>query len=88
MIGMLLNVVHCQVHKNIPSNLSTTAALGTEESGCCRDATVVERFKRGDMGVYGIAVLSIFSSSILVILILMCGIVVSSSPAVCGFSSF
>ena len=35
----------------------------------------------GDMGVYGIVVLSIFSSSILVILILMCGIAESSSPA-------
>ena len=34
------------------------------------------------MGVYGIAVLSLFSSSISVILILMCGIAVSSSPAV------
>ena len=42
----------------------------------------------GDMGVYGIAVMSFFSSGILVILILMCGITVSSSPPVCGFSSF
>ena len=41
-----------------------------------------------DIGVYGIAVLSIFSSGISVMLILMCGIAVSSSPAVCGFSSF
>ena len=40
------------------------------------------------MGVYGIAVLSFFSSGISVILILMCGITVSSCPAVCGFSSF
>ena len=40
------------------------------------------------MGVYGIAVLSFFSSGISVILILMCGIAVSSCPAVCGFSSF
>ena len=40
------------------------------------------------MGVYGIAVLSFFSSGISVIWILMCGIAVSSSPAVCGFSSF
>ena len=40
------------------------------------------------MGVYGIAVLSLFSSGISVILILMCGIAVSSCPAVCGFSSF
>ena len=40
------------------------------------------------MGVYGIAVLSFFSSGISVILILMCGIVVSFSRAVCGFSSF
>ena len=44
--------------------------------------------KEGDMGVYGSAVLSFFSSGISVILILMCGIAVSSSPAVCGFSSF
>ena len=36
----------------------------------------------------GIAVLSFFSSGILVILILMCGIVVSSSLAICGFSPF
>ena len=42
----------------------------------------------GDTGVYGIAVLSFLSSGISVILILMCGIAVSSSPAVCGFSSF
>jgi len=41
----------------------------------------------GDMGVYGIAVLSFFSSGISIILILMCGIAVSSSQAVCGFSS-
>ena len=42
------------------------------------------------MGVYGIAVLSFFSSGISVIWILMCGIAVSSSPKVpvCGFSSF
>ena len=40
------------------------------------------------MGVYGIAVLSIFSSGILVIFILKYSIAVSSSPAVCGFSSF
>ena len=40
------------------------------------------------MGVYGIAVLSFFSSGISVILILMCGIAVSSSRAVCGLSSF
>ena len=35
-------------------------------------------FHEGDMGVYGIAVLSLFSSGISVILILMCGIAVSS----------
>ena len=39
------------------------------------------------MGVYGIAVLSFFSKGISVVLILTCGIAVSSSPA-CGFSSF
>ena len=42
----------------------------------------------GDMGVYGIAVLGFFSYGISVILILTCGIAVSSSSAVCGFSSF
>ena len=42
----------------------------------------------GDMQAYGIAVLSFFSSGISVILILICGIAVSSSPAVCGFPSF
>ena len=40
---------------------------------------------RGGHGVYGIAVMSFFSSGILVILILMFGITISSSPAVCGF---
>ena len=44
--------------------------------------------KEGDMGVYGIAVLGFFSCGISVILILTCGIAVSSSSAVCGFSSF
>ena len=39
----------------------------------------------GDMGVYGIAVLGFFSCGISVILILTCGIAVSSSSAVCGF---
>ena len=39
-------------------------------------------------GTWGFTVLSFFSSSFLVILILMCNIAVSSSPAVCGFSSF
>ena len=42
----------------------------------------------GDMGVYGTEVLSFFSSGISEILILMCGIAVSFSRAVCGFSSF
>ena len=37
------------------------------------------------MAVYGI---ELFSSVILEIVILMCGIAVSSSPAVCGFLSF
>ena len=44
--------------------------------------------KEGDMGVYGIAVLGFFSCGISVILILTCGIAVSSSSAACGFSSF
>ena len=39
------------------------------------------------MGVYGIAVLGFFSCGISVILILTCGIAVSSSLAVCGISS-
>ena len=42
----------------------------------------------GDMGVYGIAVLGFFSCGISVILILTRCIAVSSSSAVCGFSSF
>ena len=37
------------------------------------------------MGVYVIAVLNFFPSGISVILILMCGIGVSSSPAAYGF---
>ena len=42
-----------------------------------------------NMGVYGsIAVLRFFSSGISVILVFMCGIAVSSSPAVYGFASF
>ena len=40
------------------------------------------------MGVYGIEVFGFFSSGISVILILTCGIAVSSSSAVSGFSSF
>ena len=51
-------------------------------------AASVQSLIEGDMGVYGIAVMSFFSSGILVILILMFGITISSSPAVCGFSSF
>ena len=43
-------------------------------------------FLEGDMGVYDIAVLGFFSCGISVILILTCGIAVSSSSAVCGFS--
>ena len=49
-----------------------------------RELSVLEE----DMGVYGIAVLGFFSYGISVILILTCGIAVSSSSAVCGFSSF
>ena len=47
--------------------------------------------QEGDMGVYGIAVLNwafFMQYIITVILILTCGIAVSSSFAVCGFSSF
>ena len=40
------------------------------------------------MGVYSIVVFCFFSSGISLILISICGIAVSSSPAVCGFSSF
>ena len=40
------------------------------------------------MGVYGIVVLGFFSCGISVIFILTCGIAVSSTSAVCGFSSF
>ena len=45
-------------------------------------------YMEGDMGVYSIAVLGFFSCGISVILILTCGIAVSSSLAVCGISSF
>ena len=44
--------------------------------------------KEGEIGVYGIAVLSFFSCGISEVLILMNGIAVSSSPAVCCFSLF
>ena len=40
----------------------------------------------GDMGAYGIAVLSFFSSCISVILILTCSIALSFSPAVNALS--
>ena len=40
------------------------------------------------MGTYSIVVLSFFSCGISVILILTCGVAISSSSAVCGFSSF
>jgi len=33
--------------------LSTTATLGTEESGCCREVAAVERFKQESM--YGLS---------------------------------
>ena len=52
------------------------------------------KFTLGDMGVYDnyCTILSIFWSGIAVIWILMCGIAVSSSPAVtvhvCGFHPF
>ena len=39
-------------------------------------------------GTWGFKVLSFFSTGILVVLILMCGITVSSSPVVYGFASF
>ena len=45
-------------------------------------------YSEGDIGVYGIAVLSFFSSSILVILILMCSIALSSRPEVYVFHPF
>ena len=51
-------------------------------------SSICEVLHEGDIGVYGIAVLSVFSSGVSIILILMCGIAVSSSPVVCGFSSF
>ena len=48
----------------------------------------LDLLNEGDMGVYGIAVSGFFSCGISVILIFTCGIAVSSSSAVCGFSSF
>ena len=43
------------------------------------------KLNEGDMWVYSIAVYGFFSCGISVILILTCGIAVSSSSAVCGF---
>ena len=51
-----------------------------------------QRVSRREVSTWGftvlIAVLRFFSSGISVILVFMCGIVVSSSPAVYGFASF
>ena len=55
---------------------------------CLYKPVCIAQYSEGDMGVYGIAVLGFFSCGISVILILTCGIAVSSSSAVCGFSSF
>ena len=49
---------------------------------------MVRSKKEGYLGVYGIAVLGFFSCGISVILILTCGMALSSSSAVCGFLSF
>ena len=46
------------------------------------------KLSEGDMGVYDITVLDFFSCGISVILILTCGIAVSSSSAVCVFHHF
>ena len=54
----------------------------------CARLCMVRSKKEGYLGVYGIAVLGFFSCGISVILILTCGIAVSSSSAVCGFLSF
>ena len=43
--------------------------------------------KEGDIGVFGIAVLSHFSYGFMVFSIENCGIAVSPSTTVCGFSS-
>ena len=48
----------------------------------CAEWRDLSNHTEGDMGVYGIAILRFFSSGISVILILTCGIAVSSSPAV------
>ena len=48
----------------------------------------LKTLEEGDVGVNGIAVLGFFSYGISVILISTCSIAVSSSSAVCGFSSF
>ena len=51
-------------------------------------SAIIMSRKDGDIGVYGIAVLDLFSCGISVIEIITCCIVVSSSMAVCDFSSF
>ena len=56
--------------------------------GLFRFLQIQNKFNEGDMGVYGIAVLGFYSCGISVIVILTCGIAVSSSFAVCGISSF
>ena len=53
-----------------------------------RPESNVAKLNERDMWAYGIAVLSFFLIGVSVILILKCGIAVSSSPAVSGFSSF
>ena len=58
------------------------------QKGCWTKHWPYMDYPERDMGVYGIVVLGFFSCSISVILILTCGIAVSSSSAVCGFSSF
>ena len=39
----VLSIIHGMYEKVIQSNLSTTATLGTEESGLCREVTVTGR---------------------------------------------
>ena len=51
-------------------------------------AGLSDNLKEGNIGVYGIAVLGLFSGGISVIQVPSYGIAVCGSPTVCGFSSF
>ena len=51
-------------------------------------SVIAWHLSEGDIGVYGIAVLGLFSGGISVIQVPSYGIALCGSPTVCGFSSF